>query len=191
MTDVDNCCVLRLDPNADTVSVIAEIILANNVILVETVLDVDIVYYNETTVTPSSNFLKVYFQGSWLSFNQTQECIGTNCSNQTYPFQLMFSSVAYNFGSVFDSSITFILNSSVILNSNQNAQNPILKLISPQQSNYKMAEYSGRWELNFNEICGSIMKYYQQVSQNVTMSIFTIETDEVITKNKIISSTKY
>jgi hypothetical protein len=55
------CCVLRINPNAFTVSAISEIVQARSIVLVESVAGVDIAYYNQTGISQGGAYLKVYF----------------------------------------------------------------------------------------------------------------------------------
>jgi hypothetical protein len=48
--EVESCCILRINPMAFTVSAIAEVIFANQLVFVESILGVDVVYYNQTNI---------------------------------------------------------------------------------------------------------------------------------------------
>jgi hypothetical protein len=103
------CCVLRLDLTTFTVSTIVEIVEANFLVTLKSVFDVDIAYYNETAISNTQGVIKIYFDESWISFNQTSR----NNSVETYHYDLIFSSESYNFASAYKSSITFNVSTSV------------------------------------------------------------------------------
>lgn len=107
---------MRLDPNDYTVSVIAEIILANNLLVVESIFGVDVVSYNQTDVKSSMTYIKVFFDSSWISYEQDTVCTpSNNCSPITnYQYDISFLSVFYNFGASFNASITYDISASVL-----------------------------------------------------------------------------
>lgn len=66
----NNCCVLRIDPIVDTVSVIKEVIFANSILQVYNYAGVDVAYYQGSNVTEDDSFLKVYLDATWLALTQ-------------------------------------------------------------------------------------------------------------------------
>jgi hypothetical protein len=99
-----SCCILRLDPDQFTVSVIAEIIPADQLITVYSMYGVDVVFYNSTEVSSSIPAIKVYFDSAWISFSQNARCTPQNvsCTPNTYPYSIALISDFYNFAAAFN-----------------------------------------------------------------------------------------
>jgi hypothetical protein len=60
-TGDESCCILRLNPSEFTVSVIVEIMLADNLVGVYSFTGADVVIYNQSEVSATGPALKVYF----------------------------------------------------------------------------------------------------------------------------------
>lgn len=101
-----NCCVLRLDPCEDTVSVIVEIVEASSIIAVSNYRNIDIAIFKSTSALNSDCIVKAYFPNIEITFNQTNHSLILS-SPEKVP--VIFESIHYNFGASYELYIVFNL----------------------------------------------------------------------------------
>lgn len=132
---------------------------------------VDVVFYNETEVSSSIPYIKVYFDSSWIAFSQSTVCTPqvTICTPVTYPYNISFISNFYNFAAAYNQNITFNISASIITFSGSSVQD------------VQMDRYIGNYiffnssvNYNFNEFCGPIASFHQHKREKDIDSIFMI-----------------
>jgi hypothetical protein len=174
------CCILRLDPSAYTVSVIAEIVEAQDIVFVETVMDLDVVYYNSSGIYEAEPFLKIYFPSTWISFSGSPIC-STNsssppCAPITYSYMLTFASRPYNFAASFSETITFDLSGTAISGS------PPPLAVSLSSSGIMR----GVLEFNMSWVCGPVMSFEVRGGDEAGI-LYSLSSNSVVTRNKLVS----
>lgn len=179
-----SCCILRLDPTEYTVSVIAEIILADRLLTVYSMYGVDIFLYNSTIVTgemTSNPSIKVYFDSSWIAFTQSMQCTPQTpaCTPTTYTYSVALISDFYNFAGWFIQNVTFDISASIISFSSPDIYDVEL---SKHAGNYVFFNSSVNY--SFNTFCGPISSFRQRSLMPQGGNIFLITEEDIITKSK-------
>ncbi len=143
----------------------------------------DVVYYNESGVYQLNSYLKVYFSTTWISFSKTPLCIDSFCSPVTYPYNISFASLLYNFASSFPQNITFDLNAAAL---KVGSASLILDLESQAAPN---PEWLGVSSFNFSWLCGPLMSFnISAVNADPSELIYLLATNIVVVRNKIVNT---
>ncbi len=180
-----SCCILRLDPDQFTVSVIAEIIMGSKLIAVQSMYGVDVVFYNSTEVEAAVPMIKVYFDSSWIAFSQNSRCTPQNstCSPITYPYSIALISDFYNFAAAFNLFIVFNISASVI-----NFTGAGIHDISLEMYTGRYTFYNSSVNYSFNSFCGPIASFQQRNTISEAGSIFLITENDIVTESKELTN---
>jgi hypothetical protein len=129
-------------------------------------------------------FIKIYFDSSWVTFQQPTVCTPqTGCATTTYQYVLTFISNFYNFGAMYNESITFDINASEITYTSSPL--PDVQL-DRYVTNYILYNSSNIY--NFNNFCGPIQSFHQQNQNQTQGNIFSIVENTIIIPNKEITN---
>lgn len=151
-------------------SVIAEIMLANKLVGVYSVTGADVVIYNVSEISATGPSLKVYFQTSWIGFQDNEVCTsGESCGPTVYPFSLSFVSVFYNFAATYMSEITFDTTAS-----NIRMQSPVSQEVKLVAETGSEGVLRGSALFDFGGVTGPVGTFKQHNTQNEGGNIFSI-----------------
>jgi hypothetical protein len=148
------------------------------IVFLESLLNVDIAYYNNTAMMETDSYLKVYFSDTWISFSSPPMCNQTEkpCFPATYNYSLNFASLLYNFAASFPQQIIYDIASGSLAPSKFPFS---LNLQGDSPSFYTSMPF------NFSWLCGPLM-YFQVTVEEEGPFISTITTSKVVTFNKLL-----